>query len=57
MWRTFPSKLDDQGRLDWSESFLDGTLRPVFYSFEGNQRGNSSKMGDFHGFAEIDLEM
>jgi transposase len=29
MWRAFLSELDEQGRLDWSESFLDGSFAPA----------------------------
>jgi len=29
MWRTFLSELDDEGRLNWSESFLDGSFAPA----------------------------
>jgi transposase len=29
IWRQFLSELDHQGRLDWSESFLDGSFAPA----------------------------
>jgi len=29
IWRQFLSELDQQGRLDWSESFLDGSFAPA----------------------------
>jgi transposase len=29
VWRRFLSELDEQGRLDWSESFLDGSFAPA----------------------------
>jgi transposase len=29
VWRQFLSELDQQGRLDWSESFLDGSFAPA----------------------------
>jgi len=29
IWRHFLSELDQQGRLDWSESFLDGSFAPA----------------------------
>lgn len=29
IWRRFLSQLDQQGRLDWSESFLDGSFAPA----------------------------
>jgi len=29
IWRAFLSKLDRQGRLDWQESFLDGSFAPA----------------------------
>lgn len=29
MWRSFLSELDELGRLDWSESFLDGSFAPA----------------------------
>jgi len=28
LWRAFLSTLDQQGKLDWAESFLDGTFVP-----------------------------
>lgn len=29
IWRTFLSELDRRGRLDWEESFLDGSFAPA----------------------------
>ena len=29
VWRQFLSELDQQGRLDWNESFLDGSFAPA----------------------------
>jgi transposase len=29
IWRQFLSELDQQGKLDWSESFLDGSFAPA----------------------------
>ena len=29
MWRAFLSELDERGRLDWSESFMDGSFAPA----------------------------
>jgi len=29
IWRTFLSELDRKGRLDWRESFLDGSFAPA----------------------------
>jgi transposase len=29
IWRAFLSELDQRGRLDWRESFLDGSLAPA----------------------------
>lgn len=29
IWRQFLSELDQKGRLDWSESFLDGSFAPA----------------------------
>jgi transposase len=29
IWRQFLCELDQQGRLDWSESFLDGSFAPA----------------------------
>ena len=29
IWRTFLSELDQGGRLDWQESFLDGSFAPA----------------------------
>jgi transposase len=29
IWRVFLSELDRQGRLDWQESFLDGSFAPA----------------------------
>jgi transposase len=29
IWRQFLGELDQQGRLDWSESFLDGSFAPA----------------------------
>ena len=29
IWRTFLAQLDVQGKLDWSESFLDGSFVPA----------------------------
>jgi transposase len=29
LWRAFLSKLDQRGRLDWQESFLDGSFAPA----------------------------
>ncbi len=29
VWRRFLSELDQRGRLDWSESFLDGSFAPA----------------------------
>jgi transposase len=29
LWRTFLRELDEQGRLDWSQAFLDGSFVPA----------------------------
>ena len=29
IWRTFRAELDEQGRLDWSESFADASFAPA----------------------------
>ena len=29
IWRAFLGQLDERGRLDWSESFLDGSFAPA----------------------------
>lgn len=29
LWRSFIAQLDQQGQIDWSESFMDGTFAPA----------------------------
>ena len=29
LWRAFIAQLDQQGQIDWSESFMDGTFAPA----------------------------
>ncbi|GAB4109706.1 MAG: hypothetical protein Kow00105_18460 [Phycisphaeraceae bacterium] len=29
IWRTFLGELDEQGRLDWEETFADGSFAPA----------------------------
>jgi transposase len=43
IWRQFLSELDQQGRLDWSESFLDGSFAPAKKGGSASERPSAAK--------------
>jgi transposase len=43
IWRQFLSELDQQGRLDWSESFLDGSFAPAKKGAPASARPSGAK--------------
>jgi transposase len=43
IWRQFLSELDQKGRLDWSESFLDGSFAPAKKGGSASARPNAAK--------------
>jgi transposase len=43
IWRQFLSELDQKGRLDWSESFLDGSFAPAKKGGPASARPNAAK--------------
>jgi transposase len=38
IWRAFLSELDQRGRLDWQESFLDGSFAPAKKGAKGSAK-------------------
>jgi transposase len=43
IWRQFLSELDQRGRLDWSESFLDGSFAPAKKGATASAKPNAAK--------------
>jgi transposase len=43
IWRQFLSELDQQGRLDWSESFLDGSFAPAKKGATASEKPSAAK--------------
>jgi transposase len=43
IWRQFLSELDQQGRLDWSQSFLDGSFAPAKKGGSASERPSAAK--------------
>jgi len=43
IWRQFLSELDQQGRLDWSESFLDGSFAPAKKGASASAKPSAAK--------------
>ena len=43
IWRQFLSELDEQGRLDWSESFLDGSFAPAKKGATASEKPSAAK--------------
>jgi transposase len=43
IWRQFLSELDEQGRLDWSESFLDGSFAPAKKGATASEKPSGAK--------------
>ena len=43
IWRQFLSELDQQGRLDWSESFLDGSFAPAKKGAPASEKPSGAK--------------
>jgi transposase len=43
IWRQFLSELDQRGKLDWSESFLDGSFAPAKKGASASAKPNAAK--------------
>jgi transposase len=44
VWRQFLSELDQHGRLDWSESFLDGSFAPAKKGASASAKPSGAKV-------------
>ena len=44
MWRTFLGELDEQGRLDWQETFADGSFAPAKKGADASARPNAARV-------------
>ena len=43
IWRTFLGELDEQGRLDWEETFADGSFAPAKKGARASEKPNAGK--------------
>jgi len=44
IWRTFLGELDEQGRLDWEETFADGSFAPAKKGVPASERPNAERV-------------
>ena len=44
VWRKFLGELDEQGRIDWSEVFADGTFSPAKKGAIASERRNAERV-------------
>jgi transposase len=44
IWRSFLGELDEQGRLDWEETFADGSFAPAKKGAPASERPNAEKV-------------
>jgi len=44
IWRSFLGELDEQGRLDWEETFADGSFAPAKKGVPASERPNAEKV-------------
>jgi len=43
LWRAFLSELDDRGKLDWSETFMDGSFAPAKKGASASARPSAAR--------------
>ncbi len=43
IWRVFLSELDEAGKLDWSETFADGSFAPAKKGARASEKPNAAK--------------
>jgi transposase len=44
IWRKFLGELDEQGRLDWEETFADGSFAPAKKGVPASERPNAERV-------------
>lgn len=44
IWRTFLGELDEQGRLDWEETFADGSFAPAKKGALASEKPNAERV-------------
>jgi transposase len=44
IWRKFLGELDEQGRLDWEETFADGSFAPAKKGVSASERPNAERV-------------
>ena len=44
LWRKFLGELDEQGRLDWEETFADGSFAPAKKGGSASERPNAERV-------------
>ena len=44
IWRKFLGELDEQGRLDWEETFADGSFAPAKKGARASERPNAERV-------------
>ena len=44
IWRVFLGELDEQGRLDWGETFADGSFAPAKKGADASARPNAARV-------------
>jgi len=44
IWRRFLGELDEQGRLDWEETFADGSFAPAKKGVPASEKPNAEKV-------------
>jgi len=44
IWRTFLSELDEQGQLEWEETFADGSFAPAKKGGDASARPNAERV-------------
>jgi len=44
IWRAFPGQLDEQGQLDWEETFADGSFAPAKKGATPSEKPNAERV-------------
>jgi transposase len=44
LWRTFLGQLDEQGRIDWEETFADGSFAPAKKGVPASEKPNAARV-------------
>ena len=44
VWRTFLGELDEQGRIDWEETFADGSFAPAKKGATASEKPNAERV-------------